>query len=269
MSLSVILVTNNAGSVVKKALESVAGLWDEMLVGDSGSTDGTLELLKQYGARIIHQKEENLGERKQELIKNAKGEWILVLDSDERVSRKLYEEISRIKGIDKLPRPRKFVNADLVKRDSIVGYKIQYQNYVFGNPVYFGGERYRKIRLFLNRKGKVETVPIHEEIVVRGKTGDLHGVLHHHSYRSIPQLFGKFTRYANILATEKQKKGERLTLQKLFLYGPHMFWARYIKEKGYKDGIHGLVLAFAFAYMETLTYWILLVTKTRNHVRNV
>lgn len=251
MKLSVVMITKNAGDVIEEALKSVEGLWDELLVEEDDSTDDTKGIVERYGGKIVTLKNKNLGERKQWLVNKARGDWILVLDSDERISNELYKEIKNVKMDSRLRENDRKVN----------GYRIPYQNYVFGKPVYFGGERYSKIRLFRRRKGKVDSLPIHEEVQMKGDIGELQGVLHHHSYRSIGQLFSKFTHYAMIAAKEKQKNGEGLTFAKLFLYGPHMFWARYIKERGYKDGWQGLMLAFAFAYMEGLTYAMLLWRK--------
>ncbi|MBI5452680.1 glycosyltransferase, partial [Candidatus Gottesmanbacteria bacterium] len=93
MTLSVVMVTYNSADVVEGALKSIAGLWDELLVGDEGSTDGTVEMVKRYGGiinptnptnlllrsrislreTIRPMKTKNLGERKQELVARAKG----------------------------------------------------------------------------------------------------------------------------------------------------------------------------------------------------
>lgn len=247
MTLSVVTITKNSLDVVEAALKSVAGLWDELLVGDGGSTDGTVEIVKKYRGIVAAQKKDApLGERKQKLVEKAGGEWILVLDADERVSPKLAQEIR---------------HNVMEKNDRwIVAYRIPYQNYVFGRPVYYGGETYAKVRLFRRGYGRISPEPLHEEVIVKdGKVGELRGVIHHHSYRTPWQLFTKFTQYAWIAAGQKSKAGERATFQKLFLYSPHMFWSRYIKEMGYKDGWRGLVLALAFGYMEGLTYWFLLL----------
>ncbi len=244
MKLSVVMITKNASDVIEEALKSVEGLWDELLVVDDKSADETRMIIEHYRGKIFTLENKNLGERKQWLVKKAKGDWILVLDSDERLSVDLRNEIQKILKYSKMSR-------------RIAGYNITYQNYVFGKPVYYGGEQYGKIRLFRRGKGKVDPLPIHEEIQTKGDIGELHGVLYHHSYRSLGPLFSKFTHYALEASKEKQKNGEGFTLAKLFFYGPHMFWARYIKEKGYKDGWRGFILAFAFAYMEGLTYWTL------------
>lgn len=255
MNLSVLMITKNNEKIVEDALRSVKGLADEILVDDDESIDRTVEIVKKYGGKILKREGYNLGERKQSLIEKAKGDWVLILDADERLSLELKKEIKEIL----LPRhvKRNFTQDD----DKIVGYKIPYQNYVFGKPVNAGGENYSKVRLFRKRYGKIEKVPIHEDLKITGKIGRLKGKIHHHSYRNPSQLFLKFTRYAWIVSAEKFKQKEKITFSKLFLYGPNMFWARFIKDKGYRDGLVGLVLAKAFGYMEGLTYWFLLWRK--------
>ena len=298
MTLSVIMVTENSVEVVEGAIKSVAGVWDELLVGDGGSTDGTVEIVRRYGATIIEQKDAGsrvkpgmttltLGERKQELVERAKGDWILVLDADERVSPKLAQEIRRITNHHKIMHVHKNV---IGRSDGLtVAYRIPYQNYVFGKPVFWGGEKYAKVRLFRKGFAKISLEPLHEDVIIKTEKsgfrlkgrndnfiGELKGIIHHHSYRSPWQLFVKFTRYAWIAAGEIREKekerrldsrfrGNDTTLKKLFLYSPHMVWARYIKEKGYKDGWRGLVLALAFGYMEGLTYWMLLFKLIRKN----
>ncbi len=250
MTLSIVMITKNSAEVVGEALESVKGMWSELLVDDDGSTDGTREIVRKYGATIVASGKKGFGERKQNLVEQATGDWILVLDADERVSEELRGEIGRL-------RDRKTLRYE--------GYSIPYQNYVFGKPVYYGGEHYSKVRLFRKDFGRVLETPLHEEIIIdkfhkatpskklRGGLGELSGVIHHHSYRTPWQLFLKFTRYAWI---ESRTRSRNDIIKKLFLYGPHMFWARYVKDKGYRDGWRGFVLAFAFGYMETATYWI-------------
>lgn len=253
MKLSIVVITKNAGGVIEGSLKSIEGLWDELLVDDHGSTDETREIVEKYGGKIISSENKNLGERKQLLIEKAKGDWVLLLDSDERVSKELCAEIKKItKGKRSSQKKSHQLALDTV------GYQVPYQNYVFGKPVNYGGEKYSKIRLFAREYGRVSPFPIHEEVIVSGPVSKLSGVIYHHSYRTLTQLFIKFTRYAWIASLEKKKIGEKVSAKKLFFYGPHMFWTRFINERGYKDGWRGLVLAFAFAYMEGLTYAMLL-----------
>lgn len=240
MNLSVVIITKNAGDVIHECLVSVDGLWSELLVADDHSTDTTVGSVLRFGGKLIRLDGLNLGERKKKLVSMAKSDWVLVIDSDERVSDELYREIQRI-------------TSD--KKTKEVGYHIPYQNFVFGKPVNHGGEQYSKVRLFKKKYGTVSASPIHEEIEVQGAIGNTKGVLYHHSYRTFWQLLGKFAKYAGVASREKYLAHESITLQKLFLYGPHMFWARFIEDRGWKDGWRGFVLAIAFAYLEKLTYW--------------
>lgn len=221
--ISVLIISNVAREEYKKTLESVDSLHPHILIDDTNLSVP-------------------LGVRKQQLIHRAKTEWVLLLDTDEVVSKDLCSEIARCTS-----------NAS----KSVHGYRIPYQNHVFGHPVYHGGEAYSKVRLFRKAYGSVTPYPLHEEVVVKGEIQPLTGVILHYSYRSLPQVIKKFTGYAKVAATQKMINRERCTARKLFLYGPHMVWARFIKDRGYRDGWRGLVLSLLFGYMEALTYWIL------------
>jgi len=185
-----------------------------------------------------------LGVRKNRLISCAAYEWVLVVDTDEVISERLVKEIDHI------------VNC---ASNDFHGYEIQYQNYIFNKPVNYGGEKYSRVQLFRKIYGIFTPVPIHEHPVVEGKIGKLKGVIKHYSYVSLPKVLIKFTRYAWQMAGEKRKAYEGVTLKKLFLYGPHMVWARAIKDEGWRDGWQGIVIALCFGYMESLTYWLLLL----------
>ena len=138
------------------------------------------------------------------------------------------------------------------------GYSITYQNHFGRKQLLYGGEIYKKIRLFRRRNASVSELPVHEEIQIEGSIGVLKGKILHHSYKSLLLVLLKFTKYAWQMAGEKQKAGERVTIKKLLLYGPHMVWARAIKDEGWRDGWRGVVIALCFGYMETLMYWLLL-----------
>ncbi|MEK7166682.1 MAG: glycosyltransferase [Patescibacteria group bacterium] len=260
MNLSVLIITKNCWDLLKKTLESVKGIADEILISDEGSTDGTIELAKTYGAKVYDDRDSNLGKRKGRILHKARYPWVLILDSDERVSKELAKEIVALKKSRRLP---------------YHGYRLPYQNHVFDSPVFYGGESYGKVRLFQKKSGKITKNPVHEEIFVQGTIGSFSGKILHHSYRNPWQLFTKFTKYAWIaekMLREKENKYEldpRWSLPrtlmrgeddnlfiKLFLYGPHMFWARFVKDQGYRDGFFGFVLAGAFGYMESFQYWI-------------
>ena len=223
--LSLIIICQQVDELLTRTLKSCEYLGAQVLIGYAG-TDTI-----------------SLGERKNVLIEQAANDWILLLDTDEVISPQLSKEIEEI--MMKSP-------------DDINGYLIPYENYAFGKPVKFGGERYSKVRLFRKLYGSVVKVPVHEEIIIKGNVGKLTGIIRHYSYRSLDQVFTKFTKYAWQMAGEKFKAREKVTLKKLFLYGPHMVWARVIKDEGWRDGWRGILIALCFGYMESLMYWLLL-----------
>ena len=103
---------------------------------------------------------------------------------------------------------------------------------------------------------------VHEHIESdQSDIGLLKNKILHYSYRSLPQMFSKFTNYALREAKQKKENREKITFSKLFLYAPHMFYARFIKDHGYKDGLFRIPLDIGFAYMELITYWSLLFMK--------
>ena len=104
--------------------------------------------------------------------------------------------------------------------------------------------------------------PIHYVWTVSsGRIGQLKNKINHYSYRNLINIYKKFTNYAIQEARLKKKAGEKTSLKKIFLYPLHMFWARFIKDKGYKDGLFRIPLDFGFAYMEFLTYFLLVFKK--------
>lgn len=246
--ISVLIITRNSRETIIKTVKSI--LWaDEVVIADSNSTDKTRELvnkvLKDHKAYKIIKKEfgNDIGKQRLYGLKYVTGRWVLVLDSDEIVSKKLKKEILKRVKDDK---------------SEYSAYEIRYQNYFLGRQVNYGGENYKMVRLFRKSALIIKPSILHNKLfVTKGKTGKLKGKIFHHSYRSIEQVFSKFTDYSFRMAKIKVNSGERSSLRKIFFYPLHMFWARFVEDKGYKDGFFRIPLDLGFAYMEFLTYFIL------------
>lgn len=240
--LSVLIISKNSASVIQKTLESVKKLTSEIVVIDNYSTDKTREIAKKYNARIFLSKENNLGKQKAYGLTKIKTPWVLLLDSDEVVSPKLAQEIKKT----------------LAKKVGNVGFYIPYQNHLFGKPLKYGGENYKMLRLFKKDVAIVKKLPLHEKVVIKkGSLGELKNKIYHYSYRSCWQILLKFTDYAIRDYQLKCEKREKSSFAKIVLYPLHMFYARFIKDKGYKDGLFRIPLDLGFAYMEFLTYFLL------------
>lgn len=243
LPLSIVIITKNAKDTLGSCLRSVVAISDDIVVVDDFSVDETKLICEKYNVRFYLHHEYDLGKQKQYAINKAKREWILSLDADEVVSKELEKEILDV-----------IVN----KKKRFTGYTVPFRNHLFGRLLKYGGENYKMMRLFKKDHVTIKPSLIHEKFILkRGETGLLKNPIHHLSYRNLFQLYSKFTSYAVREARQKYLAGESVNLKKIFLYPPHMFYARYIKDKGYKDGLIRIVLDIGFAYMEFLTYILL------------
>jgi len=242
------MITKNSADTLAKSLESIKDLVNEMIIVDSYSADKTAEIARAFGAVIYFQPYRSEGEQRKIALTKAHGDWILILDSDEIVSSKLKEEIKE--SLSTIPKHSGFI--------------IPFKNHFLGRVVRHGGETYQKLRLF-KRKSKdisVRDVIVHAELKGDKRAiGMLKNKIYHYSYRSLSQMYIKFTDYALREAKQKKRQGERTSLKKIVLYPVHMFWARFVEDKGYKDGFFRIPLDAGFAYMEFLTYFSMLFLK--------
>lgn len=248
IALSVLMITKNSDELLDKSLFSVSHLADEIVIIDDFSEDKTISIAKKYKSIIFRRRNSDLGAQRAFGLNKCKGEWVLMLDADEVVSRELRQEIQLLV---------------VGRRSKVVGYKIPYQNHLFGKPIYYGGENYCILRLFRRNYATIKDSQVHEHVEIRGKTRRLSNKVFHYSYRSLFQIIAKFTDYAKREARKKAEDNEKSSLRKLILYPLHMVWARYIKDQGYKDGLVRILLDLAFGYMEFCTYLFLLFEKRK------
>lgn len=244
--LTLIVITKNNEETLEKTLYSANNLVSRILIIDSGSTDQTLQISRKYNAEIHTILHLSFGEIRRYALNKAKTNWILVLDSDEVLSKGLIAEIHQI----------------LSKMQTTNGFYIPRQGHYYGKPLYYGGEKEVLLRLFKKEHVSVSGDLIHEKyILLTGTPGRLSNPILHYSYRTLFQTVRKFTVYARLNAREKYDKGEKTTLRKLFLNPIHMVWSRFVEDQGYKDGLFRLPLDLAFGYMEFMTYVYLVFLK--------
>jgi len=240
------MITKNSGELIDSSLKSVLGLIDEIVIVDDYSSDNTRAIAKKYKAMIYKRSSENLGKQRAYGLSKCKGEWILMLDADEIISQELKNEIISV------------VCRQLSVVGNISGYYIPYQNHFLGKPINYGGENYRILRLFKRASTHITENVVHEHVIVNGKVGFLTHKIFHYSYRNLSQTYKKFADYARREAYRKLSQGERTSFKKLILYPIHMFWARYVKDRGFKDYGLRILLDIGFAYMEFLIYFLML-----------
>jgi len=249
-SLSVVIICKNEEANIRDCLESVK--WaDEIVVVDSGSTDRTLEIAREYTGRIIHHDWAGYGAQKEFALRQATGDWILSLDADERVSPELAEEIrSAIAGA-----------AD------VAGFSMPRRTFYLGRWILHGGwYPDRKVRLVRRGAGAWTDSPLHERLRVRGRVGKLRGEILHYTYRDISDHLAVVDEFSTLAAEMMAASGRRRALAHAVLQSPWKFVNMYFLRLGFLDGIPGLILAVISSYYVFLKYaklWELLHVKGR------
>jgi len=227
------MIARNEASRIAAALESVA--WaDERIVLDCGSQDTTADIAAACGARVYRAEHTpNLNVNKNRCLRLACGEWILLLDADERVSPQLAAEIQeRISGA---PREQAFW--------------IPRRNWYFGHPLRYG-RQYPDYQLRLFRRGAAYFPErhIHEYPTVHGAVGYLHTPLEHFPYETLSHYLQKLDRDTDFQARWLQQRYGAISLGKFFRHGlwraAKRFIERYIIWGGFRDGFAGFWAAW-------------------------
>ena len=236
--LSVVIIAHNEETNLPRCLESVR--WaDEIIVGDSGSADRTLEVAGGLGAKVFSYEWRGFGPAKQGAIDKAEGEWILSLDADEEVTPELASEIK----------------AAMEKSTNIVGYYLPRRTEFLGRWMLHGGWYPDYVlRLFRKDRGAFTSAIVHEEVRVAGPTARLGNDLLHYSYPTLDRYFDKFNRYTTLAAKEAFDMGKRVGLIELLLNPHAKFVKQYILKGGFLDGAKGLLLAILSAGYVSIKY---------------
>ncbi len=227
-SLSIVIITRNEEGNITRCLESVA-FADEIIVIDSQSTDRTVEIAGEFGAKTFKIDFSGYGPAKREGVKQASKEWILNIDADEAVTPELAKEIKSIISNN---------NAD-------DGYLIRRRTNFMGKWIYHcGWYPDYVLRLFKKKSGDFDDAKVHEKVVLNGTTGRLKEDLLHYCYSSMEQYLKKQNDYTTLGAEVAFKRGKRTGLFDLVLRPPISFISHYFIKSGFRDGLEGLIISF-------------------------
>jgi glycosyltransferase involved in cell wall biosynthesis len=233
--LTVIIPCKNERKNIRPCIESAKRVADEVLVADSGSTDGTLDIVREIGGcRVIQREYIHSGNFKNWAIPQATHPWVLIVDSDERVTEALAAEINRL--LQGEP-----------QRD---GYQIYRANYFLGHRIRFSSWGWDKVlRLFRRDMGRYIGESDHAEVhVASNSVGRLRGKLEHFTYWTYDQYFQKLHRYTVQGAQNKRQAGKHATLAYMLLSPPLRFLHCYVIRLGFLDGLAGLQVSMLTGY---------------------
>lgn len=222
--LSAVLITRNAADQLAECLASVA-FCDEIVVVDSASEDATMDIARRHGARVVQSVWRGFGPQKQFAVEQARHDWVLCIDADERVSDSLRASI-----------------LDVLPASDARAYRFARCNRFMGRYLRHGeGYPDWSLRLFDRRGARWSDDPVHEKVLVDGNVGTLQGDLLHESAESLEAYLAKQNRYSSLAAEEALACGERATAAHLLLSPLLRFVKFYFFRLGLLDGLPGLV----------------------------
>lgn len=231
MRLSAIIITKNEATRIRACLESVA-FADEIIVLDSGSTDETVAICREYTARVEVTDWPGFGPQKNRALARASGDWILSIDADETVSDAL----------------RQAILAAIVRPDAPAGYRMPRASSYCGRIMRHGGwwPDY-VVRLVRRGRGRFSEHLVHETLEVDGEIGTLSEPLTHVSFDNLKQVLAKIDSYSSAGALQMQQQGRNATLAAAVGHGLWTFIRTYFLKRGFLDGVEGFMLAVSNA----------------------
>ena len=236
--LSVIIISKDAENERADALSSV-DFADEVIVVDSGSEDRTVDVAKRMGALVFEYNAKDFSDGRNFGLKQAKGEWILYIDTDERVSSELAINIKH-----KITSP---IN------QNIVAYRVSRKNFYFGNHQWPYIEHLE--RLFRRDKLEGWYGRLHESPRVKGNIGVLEGYLLHYTHRNLTSMVSKTIEWSKIEAELRFKSGHpKMNWWRFPRVMLTVFFDSYIRQGGWRVGTAGLVESMYQSFSIFITY---------------
>lgn len=239
--LSAVVITKDAAPKISACLASLQ-FADEILVFDAGSTDQTVPIARAHGARVIVSVDwQGFGIQRQRAQAAATGDWIFMVDSDERVSPALAEQIRAV----------------LAAPDPQQAYAVPRLTWAFGRYLRHGGWwPDRVVRLYHSGSGRYSDALVHERVLLAPgvRTVNLGHPLLHHTYSDLHEYLVKSAGYARAWADGRAQAGRRGSLAAGFGHGLACFLRMYVVRAGLLDGRAGFLLALLSAHSTFVKY---------------
>lgn len=239
MSLSVLILAKNEEKNIRDCIKS-AQFADEVIIIDDYSTDQTVAIAQELGARVCQRAMDgNWGAQQNYAIDQATTNWIFFLDADERITEKLAQEV-----------------LSAVKENKLYAYEVPRMNYIMGKPLRHGGWYPDYGYHLVPRQGvRVEGL-VHPQFVHSYPVKKLYHPITHYTYSSWEHYFNKLNLYTKLAAEKNFNKGKRANFLFDIVLRPHIaFLKMYILKSGWRDGKIGFIVA-AFHFFYTMAKYV-------------
>lgn len=236
--LAVLILTRNEEKNIAACIES-ASFADEIVIIDSGSTDGTERIAREMGARFVTHPmdDEGFAGQRNFALTQTEAEWVLYLDADERVLPETAAEIAAI-----------------VAADSHVAGRVKRMNIVFGQMMRYGDHGPDFVTRLFPRANVTWTGVVHEAAETTLPVVTLKNPLHHYTYTDWTRYFEKFNQYTTLMAEKMHARGKRASFADI-IFHPIFAWVRfYILKRGFLDGRQGFIFAATHYFYTMIKY---------------
>jgi len=237
-TISAIIITKNEEANIRACLESLTWV-DEIVVVDSGSSDRTEPICREFGARFYSHDWPGFGPQKNRALDYAISDWVLSIDADERVTSELRTEIREV-----------------LASPAAMAYELPRLSWYCGRFMRHSGWRPDYVlRLFRRGRARFTEHLVHERVEATGESvGRLRHELHHYSYRDVDQVLATLRRYATLGAAQKYAAGGKAGLLQAISRGFWCLFYTYILRAGFLDGRQGIMLAISNAEVTYYKY---------------
>jgi len=235
--ISAVIITKNEERNIERCLKSLHWV-DEIVVVDSGSTDRTLEICKQYNCKIVETEWLGYGKTKQLAVNSASNDWILSIDSDEQVASESVDIIKRT-----------------LANPTYNAYKVQIKSFYLGRLIkHSGWGNEFKLRIFNKTAGNYNDNEVHETVLISGEKPKLDVVFFHYTYPTLEKHIEKMNRYSTLQAKDLHDKGKNYSVLLIPVFVINKFLSMYLLKLGFLDGREGFVLAAISSFGVFLKY---------------
>jgi glycosyltransferase involved in cell wall biosynthesis len=263
LPLSLVIITRDAAHELADCLASAAFV-AEAIVVDSGSSDDTAAIAVRSGARVIEHAWEGFGPQKNFAVMQARHDWVLCLDADERVTPELAASISALFALGS-PATAAYTQptaaaysqpaAAAYTQPAAAAYSMSRRNRFLGRWLAHGeGYPDWNVRLFDRKRARWSDDLVHEKVITDGPVSRLRGDLLHASAESIDDYIAKQNRYSTVQATEMYAQGKRASVLQLMLSPAVRFFRFYVIRLGFLDGAAGFAHIAIGAFASFLKY---------------
>jgi glycosyltransferase involved in cell wall biosynthesis len=237
--VSAVVIAYNDEPNMRACLETVT--WaDEIVVVDSHSTDATEKISREFTDKVYQHDFHGFGRLRNEAVAHASCEWVFSLDTDERATPEVRDEIREVLG----------------RGPEAAAYFVPRRNYFLGRAIRHGGwyPDYRQPQLFNRHRMRYREDMVHEGFDLDGRIAYLQGHVLQFPFRDLGQYLQKMSRYSTLMAEQMAQRGRRFRLHHLVTHPLFTFVKMYGLRQGFRDGMPGLILAVLYAYYTFVKY---------------